>query len=423
MNAAASWARGARPSSQPRRVVVTGIGLATPLGHDMAEFSSGLFGEGAPVERVQSRYAAPVPGMRVRGDWASALTHAEQTRSDRSVHLAWMAGVRALDDAGWSADEMTDPDSLWRECAVFAGNSSGPAESLSLSHAQLHATGRVPATTLLRCMPSGTSASLAMRFGLRGASQTITSACASSTLALGEAMRAIRHGYLRTALVGGTEAPFADGTLKAWEALRMLAPCGDDPAQACRPFDAHRGGLVLGEAASFFVLEDEEQAIARGATIHAWLDGFSAAADAYQWTVPCPAGQARTMRLAVQDAGLAPEDIGLINAYGTGTVIGDGVEAKSIAQVFGTGRDAPWVYSSKSLHGHALGASGALELAAVIATLHRRSVPATRNLREPDSLPLNLVYGKARPLEGRLHALSNSFAFGGSNACLVVSTP
>ncbi|MCA0243959.1 MAG: beta-ketoacyl-[acyl-carrier-protein] synthase family protein [Proteobacteria bacterium] len=403
------------------RVVVTGIGLATPLGHGMDEFSRGLFGAGAPVDRVHSRYAAPVPGMRVGGGWQAALSHAEQQRNDRSVQLAWLAGRRALDAAGWSPAAAAEPDSPWHDCAVFAGNSSGPAESLSHSHAQLQASGRVPAATLLRCMPSATSASLGMRFGLRGATQTITSACASSTVALGQAMQAIRHRYLRMALVGGTEAPFADGTLKAWEALRLLAPCGDDPSTACRPFDARRGGLVLGEAAAFFVLEDEDHARQRGAAVQAVLQGYSAAADAHQWTVPCVSGQARTMRLALQDAGLTPDEIGLVNAYGTGTVVGDGVEAQSIAQVFGTGRDAPWVYSSKSLHGHALGASGALELAAVIATLQQQRIPATRNLREPDDLPLNLVYGAARPLGERRHALSNSFAFGGSNACLVVS--
>lgn len=406
-----------------RRVVVTGIGLATPLGHDLPTFRRGLFGDGAPVERVRSRYASPVPGMRVGGDWQSTLTHAEQSRNDRTVQLAWLAGQRALQDAGWSADAQEEMGPLWSECAVLAGNSSGPVESLSQSHAQLHTIGRVPVTTLLRCMPSSPSASLAMRFGLRGAAQTITSACASSTIAIGEALRGIRHGYYEMALVGGTEAPFADGTLKAWEALRLLAPCGDDPAQACRPFDAHRGGLVLGEAAVFFVLEEEASAQARGAHIHAVIAGYSAGADAHQWTVPCAGGQARTMRRALQDAGLQPQDIGLINAYGTGTVIGDGVEANSIAQVFGTGRDAPWVYSTKSLHGHALGASGALELAAVIATLKQQCVPATRNLHDPDDLPLNLVYGAPRPLGERRHALSNSFAFGGSNACLVVSAP
>lgn len=374
------------------------------------------------MERVRSRYASPVPGMRVTGDWQSALTHAEQSRNDRSVQLAWLAGQRALQDAGWSAGAQ-ELGPLWSECAVLAGNSSGPVESLSQSHAQLHATGRVPVTTLLRCMPSSPSASLAMRFGLHGAAQTITSACASSTIAIGEGLRSIRHGYCQMALVGGTEAPFADGTLKAWEALRLLAPCGDDPAQACRPFDANRGGLVLGEAAVFFVLEEESSARARGAHIHAVIAGYSAGADAHQWTVPCAGGQARTMRRALDDAELNAEDIGLINAYGTGTVIGDGVEAQSIAQVFGTGTDAPWVYSTKSLHGHALGASGALELAALIATLQQQCVPATRNLHDPDDLPLNLVYGAPRPLGRRRHALSNSFAFGGSNACLVVSAP
>jgi 3-oxoacyl-[acyl-carrier-protein] synthase II len=419
-----------RSVDQPsRRVVVTGIGLATPLGHTLADFTKGLFAGGAHVHRIKSRFAEPVPGMRVFGDFPPALTRAELTRSDRTVHLSLLAGRRALEDAGWrddaslsSGDLSTEAERLWTRCAVLAGNSSGPTQSVSESYAQLHATGRLHAATLLRCMPSGPSSSLAMRFGLRGPNQTITSACASSTVAIGEAVRAIRHGYISTALVGGTEAPFADGTLKAWEALRMLAPCGDDPQLACRPFDVDRRGLVLGEAAVFFVLEDEAQALSRGATVHAVLAGYGAAADAYRWTEPASDGQVSAMRCALDDAGIGPEEVALVNAYGTGTVVGDSVEAESIARVFGCGRQAPWVYSTKSLHGHALGASGALELAALIATLKLGAVPATRNLDTPTDLPLNLVYREPRSLErNRVAALSNSFAFGGSNACLVVT--
>lgn len=411
------------PGLDQRKVVVTGIGLATPLGHTLDDFSRGLFADGAAVERISTRFAAPVPGARVAADLALSFSRAELNLNDRIVHLALLAGQRALQDAGWTPEAADAPDDgePWRRCGVFVGNSSGPTESVSRSFASLHEKGRVHGLTLLRCLPSGAAAGLAMRFGLQGPNQTVTSACASSTVALGEALRAIRHGYLDMVLVGGTEAPFADGTVKAWEALRMLAPCGDDPARACRPFDAERCGLVLGEGAAFFVLESQASAAARGATVHAVLAGYGAAADAHHWTMPRADGQVRAMRNALADAGVRAEDVRLVNAYGTGTPLGDGVEAQSIAQVFGVGRAAPWVYSTKSLHGHALGASGAVELAAVIASLRSGQVPATRNLDKPDDLPLNLVYRAPRELPRRTVVLSNSFAFGGSNACLVVS--
>jgi 3-oxoacyl-[acyl-carrier-protein] synthase II len=416
----------ARPISAPRaraglglrRVVVTGIGLATPLGHNLAEFSQGLFGGGAPVERIATRFAEPVPGMRVGGDFSASFTRSELNLNDRCVHLALLAGQRALEHAGWSADAAAD--SAWQRCGVMVGNSSGPTESVSQSFASLHERGRVGGLTLLRCMPSAAAASLAMRFGLQGCNHTVTAACASSTVAIGEAVRAIRHGYLDRVLVGGTEAPFADGSIKAWEALRMLAPCGSDPSAACRPFDADRRGLVLGEGAVFFVLEGEDSAAERNAAVHAVVAGYGTAADGHHWTLPSAEGQVRAMRLALADAGCAPADVLVVNAYGSGTPVGDAVEARSIATVFGTGAGAPWVYGSKSLHGHALGASGALELAAVIATLHRGQVPPTRNLEHPDDLPVNLVWGQPRAVPRHAVALSNSFAFGGSNACLVV---
>jgi 3-oxoacyl-[acyl-carrier-protein] synthase II len=307
------------------------------------------------------------------------------------------------------------------------GCASGPTESVNASYAALHQRGRLPGLTLLRCLPSGPAAGVAIRHGLRGPNQTYASACASSSVAIGEALRAIRHGYLDMALAGGTEAPFGDGTLKAWEALRMLAPLGEeseaegDASSVCRPFDRSRCGIVLGEGAVFYVLESAEKARARGATVLACLAGYAASGDAHHWTEPSAEGQVRAMTGALADARLSPHDIGYINAYGPGTPMGDRVEASSIAEVFGAGAAGPWVSSTKATHGHLLGASGAIELAASVVALHTGRVPPTRNLREPDEhCPANLVRGTAVPLPAGRAVLSNSFAFGGSNACLVV---
>lgn len=396
-------------------VAITGIGLATPLGLSFESFGEGLFGAGACFQRLLTRHTAPIAAARVMEELQIPLSRAESRLADRHACLALEASTHALESAGLHAGHPARA-----HCGVFVGCGSGPTQSLDDIHASFHASGHLPGTTLLRCLPSGAAAAVAIRHGLRGSSHSCSSACASSTLAIGEALRAIRHGYLELALVGGAEAPFGDVTVKAWDALRVLAPPGDDPGRACRPFDSARSGLVLAEGAAFFVLERLDHAVDRGASIHAVLAGYGAAGDGHHWTEPRVEGQVRAMQAALADAGLAPHEIDAINAHGTGTLIGDRVEATSIATVFGAGAGAPWVHASKSLHGHALGASGAIELAAVIASLQRGRLPATRNLDNPDDLPVNLVAGESRPLPAGAAVLSNSFAFGGSNACLVV---
>jgi 3-oxoacyl-[acyl-carrier-protein] synthase II len=331
--------------------------------------------------------------------------------------LALAAAGRALTDA-----ELPPGTAALERCGVFVGCATGPTESVTAAYDARAARGRMPGLTLLRCLPNGAAAAVALRHGLRGAQHTYANACASSALAIGEAMRAIRHGYLDLALVGGTECPFGEGTLMAWEALRVLAPAEPDASSACRPFDHGRRGLVLGEGAAFFVLESAAHAAARDVRRHAVLAGFGASSDAHHWTEPCPAGQEQAMRAALADAGVATSEVGAINAHGTGTPIGDKVETQSIARVFGSDRrGAPWVTSTKGTHGHWLGASGAIEFAASIASLTRQQVPPTRNLEAVDEgCSLRLAHTEAVPLPRGRAVLSNSFAFGGSNACLVV---
>lgn len=402
----------------PREVVVTGIGLATPLGDSIEAFTRNLFGDGGCFGVLETRHAAPLPVARVVENVTAGLSRSETSLGDRSSHLALLASTRALGHAGWRPD-----DDALRRCGVFVGCGSGPTHALDDVYAAIHQAGRLPGLSLLRCLPSGAAAAVALRHGLRGPNQTYATACASSAIAIGEALRAIRHGYLDMAVVGGSEAPFGDVTVKAWEVLRVLAPLGQDATRACRPFDRSRNGIVLGEGAAFFVLESAAQAQARGARVHARLLGYGASGDGHHWTEPNPDGQCRAMQAAIADAGLALGDIRCINAHGTGTSVGDRVEAASIAQVFGTSSSAPWVHSTKSQHGHALGASGAIELAAVISTLRERCIPATRNLERADDLPIHLVGGGHRVLPPTGAVLSNSFAFGGSNASLVVAAP
>lgn len=402
-----------------RSVVITGVGLATPLGTDWARFGELLYGGAAGFETLTTRHSTTLPLARVAGDGDAAPSRSEASLADRGGLLALAAGTRALQHAG-----LNPADTALRGMALYLGSGAGPSQSVDDAFTALHQTGRLSGLTLLRCLPNGAAAGLAIRLGMQGGSHTQASACASSTLAIGEAVRAIRHGYLDLALAGGAEAPLGEGNLKAWDMLRVLAPPGSDPSLACRPFDRHRAGLVLGEGAVLFVLESAQHAQSRGARVLAEILGFGTRCDARHWTEPDVQGQVDAMLATLQDAGLKPEDIAAINAHGTATVVGDAVEAASVSRVFGRGAGAPPISSTKATHGHLLGASGAIELAAAIHTLQRRLVPPTRNFHqaEPDC-GLNLVAHEARPCRPGRAVLSNSFAFGGINACLAVAQP
>ena len=402
----------------PRDVLITGIGLVTPLGDTLSQCAAALYGSAPVFTAVATQHARAVPGARVASDVDAGLSRGEAQLADRSVRLALRAADRALLHAGFNAALQPPPG-----CGVYVGCGSGPTESLHAVYSQLLHKGRMSGLALLRCLPSGAAAAVALRHGLRGPVQTYANACAASATALGEALRAIRHSYLDVALAGGTEAPFGDATVRAWEALRVLAPLDEEaPAQACRPFDRRRRGLALGEGAVFFVLEAAEHAAARGAPVLARLAGFGASGDGSHATEPRAEGQADAMRAALHDARLQPQHIGAINAHGTATPVGDRVEAESIASVFGPPERAPWVSATKATHGHLLGASGAIELAMAVLTLHTRRAPPTRHAEEPDpACAVRLAVAPAPALSADCAVLSNSFAFGGSNACLVVT--
>jgi 3-oxoacyl-[acyl-carrier-protein] synthase II len=250
---------------------------------------------------------------------------------------------------------------------------------------------------------------------------TFSSACASSAHALGEALRAIRAGVADVIVAGGSEALLTPGTIRAWESMRTLATADQThPSRSCKPFARDRTGLVLGEGAGALVLESEQSARSRGAHIYAELAGYGACADATHLSNPNPDGQARAMLMALRDAGLAPEDIGYINAHGTATQVGDVVETQSIKTAFGPFARNVAVSSTKSMHGHLMGAAGAVEMIASILALEYRAVPPTAHLQEPDpACDLDFVPNIARDGVALDAVMSNSFAFGGANAVLV----
>jgi 3-oxoacyl-[acyl-carrier-protein] synthase II len=280
---------------------------------------------------------------------------------------------------------------------------------------------RLPPYTTLRVMNNAAAAHISIDFGLRGPSCTYSTACASSAIAVGEAFRAIRHDYIDAAVAGGAECLLTLGTMRAWEALKTLAAeDADDPATSCRPFSKDRTGLVLGEGAGMLVLEDMEHALRRNAHIYAELVGYGAASDAAHIAKPDIQGQIRAMRSALADAGMAAEDIDYINAHATATLAGDIVETAAIKEVFGAHAYRLAVSSTKSMHGHLMGAAGIIEFVVAILAIVRGAIPPTAHLRNPDpECDLDCV-----PIAARLGvkvraAMSNSFAFGGSDAVLI----
>jgi 3-oxoacyl-[acyl-carrier-protein] synthase II len=268
-------------------------------------------------------------------------------------------------------------------------------------------------------MTNAPGANVAVRYGLRGPFANFSTACSSSAMAIGEAMRTIAAGRADAILAGGSESLLTPGTLAAWLALRTLAPAdAQNPAASCKPFDKRRAGLVLGEGAAAFMLESEAHARARGARVLGYITGYGNTCDAVHLSRPDAAGQARAMRQALAEADVAASDIGYINAHGTATAVGDVIEAEAIRTVFGDG--GVRVSSTKSMHGHLLGGSGALELAAALLPLTEGVLPPTAFLEETDpACDLHHVRSKAER-GARLDAVaSNSFAFGGSNVVLV----
>jgi 3-oxoacyl-[acyl-carrier-protein] synthase II len=270
-------------------------------------------------------------------------------------------------------------------------------------------------------MPNAAAAHVAMRARIHGPVFTYSIACASSAVAISEAARAVARGDLECALAGGSEALLVPSVVRAWQALQTLAsPNSDEPAQACQPFSAHRSGLVLGEGAAFLVLEPLEAALSRGARIYAELAGSGVSCDAVHLTKPDAAGQVRALNAALRESGLAPRDIGYCNAHGTATIVGDVVESQALEAVWGADLDQLGVSSTKSMHGHLLGAAGALE--AVITTLalwHRKTPPNMHVGTQDPACAIRLITKPHTEAPDLRAAISNSFAFGGTNAVLV----
>ena len=390
-------------SAFPRRVAVTGVGMVSALGSDVTTFWSGLLAGQSGIRPITSLDTTSVKfknGAEVSGfDPLSCLEQKEIALLDRFAQYAYAAAKQAVDDAGAKLPSRT---------AVLTGCATGGAITRDLSYYELYRENknRFHPMTIPRVMESAAASLISIKFGVKGPVFNVTSACASSSHAIGQALFMLQAGYVDAAITGGAEALFSLGMLKAWEGIRVVAP------DTCRPFSRDRQGMILGEGAGMLVLEDLERAQARGAHIYCELAGCAMNADAAHWTQPSRESAIEAM----QQAGLRPEEVGYINAHGTGTPINDPIEASAIAAAF-PGRRIP-VSSTKSMHGHALGAAGGIEAVATVLALDRGVLPPTANLTELDPACAMIdVITEARQVRVA-GALSNSFAFGGLNCVL-----
>lgn len=405
-----------------RRVAVTGMGVVSPLGATVAEVYRNASRGYSGIHHLQTPFAhrlqAPLAATAAF-DGAAHFEPARLRMLDRSSQLALVAAGQAFAHANmdWPA---VDPD----RAGCFVGTGMGGATSNDEGYQTLYGDGsdRIKPFTVLLGMYNASAAWIAIDFKLRGPSLTYSTACSSSAVAIGEAWLRIANGSLDLALAGGCEAPLAFGSLKAWEALHTLATMDvNDPSASCKPFAKDRSGMVLGEGAAMLVLEPWDSAVARGATIHGEVLGCGLSTDIGHITRPSADGQAAAMRAALQSASLEPAAIDAINAHGTGTLANDAAETAAIKAVFGARAPAIPISATKAMHGHLLGASGAMEAVLTLLAMQHAVALPTLHLITPDpACDLDYVPNVARTGVVAKTMLSNSFAFGGTNAVLVL---
>lgn len=407
------------------QVVITGFGVLSASGADAESFWANLAaGRSAlgPLTRVKSERLTTRVAAEIEGFDGEAIFGKESDFLDRFAQFAVVCARKALTEAGLPPRVEPGGPYAPERVGVITGTGMGGICTQDSGFRQIYGENqnRVHPFLIPRSMYSAATSQIGMTLGARGPSFTISTACASSTHALGEAWRLIRTGAADMILAGGSDAPLTFGVIKAWEAMRVLAPGGEDPTRACRPFSRDRSGLVLGEGAAMFVLESAQHAAARGARPLGELAGYGASADAGHITQPSVDGAASAMAEALRSGGLAPQDVDYVNAHGTGTKLNDSTEIAAIRRVFGEHAARLSISSTKSMHGHAMGASGAIELAATLLALRHQTAPPTANYTEPDpecDLDVTPNQARRRPLRA---ALTNSFAFGGLNAVLAI---
>lgn len=409
-----------------RRVAVTGLGVVSPLGNTAREFFDSLLAGRSGVKRLcetDTRWSGVRTRIAAQVDLESSMhfTKSELLTLDRCAQFGIVATRQAVKDAGIDTASY-DGDRV----GVYWGTGMGGASTIDDCAKALYRdnASRVSPFSVIRIMSNAAASQVALDYGFRGPCLTFSNACASSAIAIGEGFRAIQAGHADAIIAGGSEALLTHISVKTWEALRTLATEDKtDYSTSCRPFSKSRSGFVLGEGAGCVVMEDYDSARRRGATIYAEILSYGSTCDATHITKPSAEGQARAMTIALRSAGVRPEDVDYINAHGTATVAGDEAETNAIKSVFGDHAYKVPVSSTKSMHGHLLGATGAIEFIATVLAVKEDVIPPTAHLNDPDpNCDLDYVPNVARNKRIGL-ALTNSFAFGGTNAVLAMRKP
>ena len=399
-----------------RRVVITGAGTINPLGHDVAQTYAAMR-EGrcaiGPLDiRDVGRLSVQIGGQVREYDPEALFNRQQIALYDRFTQFTLIAAREALGQAG-----LQFSGALANRSGVVLGTSGGGLSTQDENYRAVYEDGknRVHPFIVPKLMNNAAASHVSMEWNLRGPSFTVATACASSNHAMGQAFHMIRSGMADVMVTGGSEAMLCFGGVKAWEGLRVMSK------DACRPFSATRSGMVQGEGAGVFVFEERDHAVARGAGILAEMRGFAMTSDAADIVMPSKQGAARAIAGALADAAMAPEEIGYINAHGTGTAANDKVECAAVADAFGAHADRLMMSSTKSMHGHLIGGTGAVELLACLMALREGIIAPTVGYEEPDpECALDVVPNEAR--EAKVAAvLSNAFAFGGLNAVLALS--
>lgn len=407
-----------------RRVAITGLGLVSPYGGDLNDFYARLMAGESAVRHLQTDDVPRPLSMPFVScptfDPDAALGKPLASMMDRFAQLGMTAAFAAWDHAGLPRRNASEADARARWGCAW-GTALGGTLAYEKGYRELWQQGRerLSPLTVLLGMNNAANAHISIQLGLGGVSMSHTVACASSAVAIGEAFRRVRSGEASIMVTGGSDVPQAYGVARAWEALRVMAP-GDaaTAAFACRPFAADRRGLVLGEGGAALILEDWDHAQARGACIHGEIIGYGSSCDHSHLVKPEVAGQVRALQDTLADAGLTANDIDYVNAHGTATSEGDPVEIAALKSVFGQQASRLAVSSTKSMHGHLLGAAAAIEAIVTVLALREQTVPPTAHLQEIDPACAGVAHvphARRQPLRA---ALSNSFAFGGSNAVL-----
>jgi 3-oxoacyl-[acyl-carrier-protein] synthase II len=404
------------------RVVITGLGLISPLGHSVQSSWEALVNGTPSCERItlfdSSNIEIKIACEVKRFDPGAHFGARDARRLDRCAQFALVAAKQAIADAGLIINDENTYDT-----GIILGSGIGGVSTLTTEHAVMFQKGpnRVSPFAVPMMLPDTATGQVAMHFKIKGPNFCVVSACASGTNAIGEAFELIRAGRASTVLTGGTEAPINAFALAAFHNMGALSTYNDEPSKACRPFDATRNGFVTGEGSGVLILESLEHARARGAHIYAEVIGYGVTADAYHITAPDSVGPAMAMRMALKQANSRGRKIDYLNAHGTSTTLNDANETRAIKSVFGETAYDLSISSTKSMSGHLLGAAGAFEAIACIKAINTGIIPPTINYEHPDP-ECDLNYTPNAAIQKPVHvAMSNSFGFGGHNASIVIS--